>query len=84
MKKMLCIISFAFGLAVLPGAYTPAEAQMKKTTKNAVIGGTTGAITGAIISKDHHRAKGAVIGGVIGGGAGYLWGRHRQKKTGRK
>lgn len=84
MKKMLCIVSLAFGLAVLPGMYTHADAQTKKTTKNAIIGGTTGVVTGALISKDGHRAKGAIIGGVVGTGAGYLWGKHRQKKTGRR
>jgi uncharacterized protein YcfJ len=45
--------------------------------KDAVIGAGAGAVTGAIIG---HGAKGAVIGGVVGGGAGYLIGKHKDKK----
>lgn len=47
--------------------------------KDAVIGGTAGAATGAIISK--HHVKGAVIGGAAGAGAGYIIGNKKDKKT---
>lgn len=45
--------------------------------KDAVIGAGAGAVTGAIIG---HGAKGAVVGGVVGGGAGYIVGRHKDKR----
>jgi hypothetical protein len=49
--------------------------------KGAVIGAGSGAVLGAVLSKDHHRVKGAVIGGAIGAAGGYLYGRHRDKKN---
>lgn len=82
MKKMLYLVSMCFGLAILPGIYTHADAQSSRK-KDAIIGTVIGGGTGALISHDHHRAKGALIGGVIGGGTGYLIGRHKDKKYGR-
>lgn len=59
---------------------------MNNTTKGAIIGGgagaVTGAVTGAVISKD--KGKGAVIGGVIGAatgaGVGAVTGKQIDKK----
>jgi outer membrane lipoprotein SlyB len=64
----------------------PAPVQQKKkgwskAAKGTAIGVGVGAITGAVVSKK--KVKGAVIGGVIGGGAGYIIGRHKDKKDGR-
>jgi hypothetical protein len=53
-----------------------------KAAKGAVIGGGSGAVLGAIISKNN-KAKGAVIGGVLGAGGGYVLGRVLDKKDGR-
>jgi hypothetical protein len=83
MKKIIRYLSvllliFAFMINV-------ADAQTKRTSsrkKGAIIGGVTGATTGALISKNH-RKKHAVIGAVVGAGTGYAIGRHRDKKTGR-
>ena len=65
---------------------TPAAAPKKKgwskAAKGAVIGGAAGAVTGAILDKNH-RGAGAVIGGVVGGGVGYGVGRAKDKKDGR-
>jgi hypothetical protein len=64
----------------------PAAAPKKKgwssAAKGTAIGAATGAVAGAIIDKNH-RGRGAVIGGVAGGGAGYIIGRKKDKKTGR-
>ena len=46
--------------------------------KDAVIGGASGAVLGAIISKK--KGKGAIIGGVIGAAGGYILGRKKDKK----
>ncbi|MER3497215.1 MAG: hypothetical protein C4308_00545 [Chitinophagaceae bacterium] len=54
-----------------------------RAAKGAVIGAGTGAVVGAVVSKDGHRVKGAVIGGVLGAGGGYVIGRHLDKKHGR-
>jgi outer membrane lipoprotein SlyB len=48
--------------------------------KGTVIGAGTGAVVGAIAT---HSVKGAIIGTVLGGGAGYLIGRHKDRKSGR-
>lgn len=67
---------------------TTAEAPVKQdkgwsdAAKGTAIGAGSGAVLGAVIAKDD-RGKGAVIGSVIGAGAGYIIGRHRDKKSGR-
>ena len=88
MKKLIIVVTMAFGLTMVAGSYTEAQGQTRTVTKSkkgwshrkkyAVIGAGTGAITGAVVSK--HHAKGALIGGAIGAGGGYLLGRHRDKK----
>ena len=88
MKKFVFVLSIAFTLTIISSVLTKAEAQKVKEVhktgwshkkKDAVIGGGAGAVTGALISYDH--AKGAVVGGVVGAGAGYLLGRHQDKKN---
>jgi len=49
--------------------------------KGAVIGGTAGAVGGAIVSK--HKGTGAVIGGVVGAAGGYIIGNEKDKKNNR-
>ena len=49
-----------------------------KATQGAVIGGVTGAVGGAIISKK--KGLGAVIGGVAGAAGGYILGKKMDKK----
>ncbi|MET0394061.1 MAG: glycine zipper domain-containing protein [Chitinophagaceae bacterium] len=63
-----------------PAAQTQKKGWSKAAT-GAVIGGTSGAAVGALVSKK--KGKGAVIGGVVGAGAGYLIGRSKDKKDGR-
>ena len=85
-KKILSLAILAMGLNMLPMS-TSAQTTETKTKsrkawshrkKGAVIGAGAGAVTGAVISKDH--AKGAVIGGAVGAGAGYLIGKHKDKE----
>ncbi len=54
---------------------------MSDAAKGTVIGAGTGAIVGAIVSKD--KGKGAIIGALIGGGTGYAVGRGRDRRSGR-
>ena len=63
-------------------AAAPKKKGWSKAAKGAVIGGAAGAVTGAILDKNH-RGAGAVIGGVVGGGVGYGVGRAKDKKDGR-
>jgi hypothetical protein len=49
--------------------------------KGAVIGGATGAVGGAIISKK--KGKGAIIGGLAGAAGGYIIGNEKDKKKNR-
>ena len=68
------------------GSGTVAQAPAKKegwskAAKGAAIGGATGAVAGAIISKK--KGKGAVIGGILGAGGGYVIGRSKDKREGR-
>jgi hypothetical protein len=52
-----------------------------KAAKGTAIGAGSGAVLGAIISKN--KGKGAVIGGVVGAAGGYVLGRMQDKKDGR-
>ena len=52
-----------------------------KAAKGAVIGGASGAVVGAVVSKK--KGKGAIIGGILGAGGGYVIGRGKDKKDGR-
>jgi hypothetical protein len=66
-------------------ASVPVRAKKKgwsKAAKGTVIGAGSGAVLGAIISKNH-KGKGAIIGGVLGAGGGYVLGRILDKKDGR-
>src|SRR5258705_9644484 len=88
MKKLILIISIAFGLTMFTAPFVQLQAQTRTVTKSkkgwshrkkyAVIGGAAGAVTGAAVS--HHHVRGALIGGALGAGAGYIIGRHRDKK----
>jgi Glycine zipper len=88
MKKFFLIVTMAFGLTMVSGAFVETQAQEKAVVKHkkgwshrkkyGVIGAGAGAVTGAVVSK--HHAKGAIIGGVVGGAGGYLLGRHKDKK----
>jgi len=88
MKKIFLIVAMAFGLTMVSGAFAETQAQTKTVVKHkkgwshrkkyAVIGAGAGAVTGAVVSKNH--ATGAVVGGVVGGAGGYLLGRHKDKK----
>lgn len=60
----------------------PAKKGWSKAAKGTLIGAGSGAVVGAVVSKNS-RGKGAVIGGVVGGTAGYLLGRSKDKKDGR-
>jgi len=53
---------------------------MSKAAKGAIIGGASGTVAGAIITKS---GKGAVVGGLIGVTAGYIIGRKKDKRDGR-
>lgn len=81
MKKMILILGLAFGLTAVSATEAGAQTTTKTVTshkkKSALIGAGAGAVTGAAVS--HKHAKGAVIGGVVGAGAGYLYGKHRDK-----
>lgn len=63
------------------GVAAPADKGWSDAAKGTAIGGGSGAVLGAVVSKD--KGKGAIIGGVIGAGAGYIIGRSKDKKSGR-
>jgi hypothetical protein len=52
-----------------------------KAAQGAVIGGATGAVGGAIISKK--KGMGAAVGAAVGAAGGYIIGREKDKKDGR-
>ena len=87
MKKFMYAIVMTAGLTILSSGISQVNAQktvtktktgMSHKKKYALVGAGAGAVTGAVVSKN--RVKGGVIGGVVGGGAGYLLGRHKDKK----
>ena len=83
MKKMILVLGLVMGLTAVSATVNEAGAQTKTKTvtshkkKSALIGAGAGAVTGAAVS--HKHAKGALIGGAVGAGAGYLYGKHRDK-----
>lgn len=79
MKKIMGVLSVALALTV--AAPTEAAAQTRSVKKKStIIGAGAGAATGVLVSKKN--GKGAVVGGAVGAGAGYLYGRHKDKKRG--
>lgn len=67
-----------------PSANTTQSSKKKgwsKGAQGAVIGGATGAVGGAIISK--HKGTGAAIGAAVGAAGGYIIGHEKDKKDGR-
>jgi hypothetical protein len=89
MKRLMYRLAVVWSLVLGTSMVTLAQAQevKKKTTKSrkgkyAAIGAGVGAGTGVAVSKNN--SKGAVIGGVVGAGTGYIYGKHRDKKKGRK
>jgi hypothetical protein len=59
---------------------TPAKKKgWSNAAKDAVIGGASGAVLGAIISRK--KVTGAVIGGVVGAAGGYIFGRKKDNKS---
>lgn len=63
-------------------AAIPKDKGWSHAAKGTVVGVGTGAITGALLNKEH-RGRGALIGAIIGAGSGYIIGRTTDKKTGR-
>ena len=63
-------------------AAAPAKKKgWSKAAKGAVIGAGSGAVVGAVVSKN--KGKGAIIGAVVGAAGGYVIGRSKDKKDGR-
>lgn len=62
-------------------APAPAKKGWSKAAKGAAIGGASGAVIGAVVSKK--KGKGAIIGGILGAGGGYVIGRAKDKQDGR-
>lgn len=67
---------------------TPAPSEVpekkdgwSKAAKGTAVGGASGAVIGAVISKN--KTKGAVIGGIVGAAGGYIFGRNKDKKEAR-
>ena len=87
MKKLLYVLVFLFAFTFLMTDGVHAQTKKPKKhwshrKKDAVIAGSAGAATGAIVSK--HPVKGAVIGGAVGAGAGYVVGKKKDKKEAKK
>ncbi len=72
------------GTATNSGSSSTQSSKKKgwsKGAQGAVIGGATGAVGGAIISK--HKGTGAAIGAAVGAAGGYIIGHEKDKKDGR-
>jgi osmotically inducible lipoprotein OsmB len=84
MKKIMYILTVAFGLSIASVQAQEVKEKHKKAmshkAKDALIGGGAGAIAGGVVGG----GKGAVIGGVAGAGAGYAIGAHHDKTHPRK
>ena len=86
MKKIICLLGMASILTM--GTVTTSDAQYRyetkkgwsKKKKGAVIGAGAGAVSGALLNREH-RAGGAVVGGAVGAGVGYLIGKRADKRN---
>ena len=81
MKKILIAVLLMIAI-IFNSMEGMAQTTKSRAGKNALIGAAAGAATGALVSKK--KGKGALIGGAIGAVGGYAWGKHRDKKRGRK
>lgn len=85
MKKWIYQLTLVCSVTLFSGVINTADAQTRQKSKKAkytAIGAGVGAGTGIATSRND--SKGAAIGGVIGAGAGYMYGRHKDKKNGRR
>ena len=67
----LCSLAVV-GALLVTGCYYP-NGQPNQTATGALVGGSLGAATGAMVS--HHRGAGALVGGAIGALAGGMIGQ---------
>ncbi len=87
MKKFIYLLTIFFALTLLLNDNVNAQSMKPKKhwshrKKDAIIAGSAGAVTGAVVSR--HPVKGAVIGGAVGAGAGYIVGKKKDKKVAKK
>jgi uncharacterized membrane protein len=89
MKRLMYRLAIVGCLTIFTSSVVPLQAQevKKKTTKSrkgkyAAIGAGVGAGTGVAAGKND--SKSGMIGGAVGAGVGYMYGKHRDKKKGRK
>ena len=80
MKKISFLIASIMILTLAFNNRAQAQKKWSRQAKNGAIGAGAGAIIGAVADKNN-RGVGALIGGVVGGGAGYLYGKHRNKEA---
>ncbi|MCW3106243.1 MAG: hypothetical protein JWQ09_749 [Segetibacter sp.] len=80
LKSLLKVFLLLVALIVIISDFSYAQKKKRWShrKKEAVIGGLAGAGVGAVVS--HKKGKGALIGGAVGATAGYLHGRHKDKK----
>ena len=83
MKKLIYFLCILCMLVFICNGYAQSQTKKHKKhwthrKKDAVIGGATGAVVGAAVSK--HHVKGALIGGAAGAGTGYLIGKGKDKR----
>ena len=62
----------------IPTSQPEKKKGWSNAAKDATIGGASGAVLGAILSKK--KGTGAIIGGILGGAGGYILGKAKDKK----
>ena len=75
MKKLTSILAIVLAVSLCAGN---SYGQWSHRKKDAVIGGAGGAVLGGLIS--HNHVTGALVGGAAGAGAGYLIGKHKDRR----
>ena len=73
--------SYGDVVGTVPAPVEKKNEGWSKAAKGTAIGAGSGAVLGAILSKN--KGKGAVIGGIVGAAGGYVLGRTQDKKDGR-
>ena len=82
MKKIVLSIVMLVAMSIMAMQADAQTTTKSMARRDVLIGAGAGAVTGAAVS--NRKGKGALIGGAAGAVGGYAYGKHQDKKKGRR
>ena len=82
MKKIVLSIVMLVAMGIMAMQADAQTTTKSRARRDVLIGAGAGAVTGAAVS--NRKGKGALIGGAAGAVGGYAYGKHQDKKKGRR